>query len=73
MRENLVRLRKERGYSQDDMSKLVPVSRSHYSQIETGDKSPSFRLAVRIKRTLDTDDDDIFLDYVAPGKVRENY
>lgn len=63
MRTKLVKLREGRGYSQETFSKVVGISRSHYSQIETGDKMPSLEVALKIKRALDYPGDDIFFDH----------
>lgn len=60
MRAKLQRLREASGYTQQKLSAAVGVSRSHYSQIESGDKQPSLRLALRIKRVLNYYGDDIF-------------
>ena len=61
MRSRLIKLRKDNGYTQVCISKVLDISRSHYSQIESGDKSPSLRLALRIKKCLNCESDDIFL------------
>ena len=50
MRAKLQQLREANGYTQQTFSAAVGTSRSHYSQIETGDKQPALRLALRIKR-----------------------
>lgn len=60
MRAKLQKLREAHGYTQQTMSAAVGVSRSHYAQVETGDKQPSLRLALRIKRVLSYYGDDIF-------------
>lgn len=60
MRAKLQKLREANGYTQQVFSAVVGTSRSHYSQIETGDKQPSLRLALRIKRALNYNGDDIF-------------
>lgn len=60
MRAKLQRLREANGYTQQTFSNAVGTSRSHYSQIETGEKYPSLRLALRIKRALNYYGDDIF-------------
>lgn len=52
MRAKLQQLRKSNGYTQQTFSAAVGTSRSHYAQIETGDKQPALRLALRIKRVL---------------------
>ena len=66
MRAKLVRLREGRGYTQQTFSKAVGISRSHYSQIETGEKEPSLKVGLKIKRVLDYPYDDIFLNKKAP-------
>lgn len=60
MRAKLQQLREARGYTQRTFGAAVGTSRSHYSQVETGDKEPSLRLALRIKRVLNYKGDDIF-------------
>lgn len=60
MRVKLQQLREAQGYTQQTFSEAVGTSRSHYSQIETGEKAPSLRLALRIKKILGYDGDDIF-------------
>ena len=62
MRAKLQRLREANGYTQQTFSAALGTSRSHYSQIETGDKQPALRLALRIKRVLNYYGDDIFDD-----------
>ena len=60
MRVKLRRLREAHGYTQQTFSAAVGASRTHYTQIETGDKQPSLKLALRIKRALGYYGDDIF-------------
>ena len=60
MRTKLVKLRERHGYTQATFSTAVGTSRSHYSQIETGEKNPSLKLSLKIKRVLDYPYDDIF-------------
>lgn len=60
MRAKLQQLREANGYTQQTFSAAIGASRSHYSQIETGEKQPSLRLALRIKRVLNYYGDDIF-------------
>ena len=62
MRAKLQRLREANGYTQKTFSAAVGTSRSHYSQIETGDKQPALRLALRSTRVLNYYGDDIFDD-----------
>lgn len=60
MRVRLQKLREASGYSQNAFSKSVGISRSHYSQIETGEKEPSLKVAMRIKHVLGYQKDDLF-------------
>lgn len=71
MRTKLVAIRKEMGLSQKKASVELKISRSHYSQIESGDKNPSLDIALRIKQFFNYFDDDIFLNVFAPN--RENH
>lgn len=68
MRTKLVTVRKELGLSQEMAAEKICISRSHYSQIESGDKNPSLDLALRIKREFGYQDDDIFLNVAAPNQ-----
>ncbi len=63
MRTRLVKLREGRGYTQETFAKAAGISRSHYSQIEAGNKSPSLKVGLKIKRLLDYSNDDIFFNY----------
>ena len=60
MRAKLQEMRKEKGYTQETFSRECKISRSFYSQIESGEKNPSLAVALRIKKILDYYDDDIF-------------
>ncbi|MBQ3011604.1 MAG: helix-turn-helix domain-containing protein [Clostridia bacterium] len=70
MRIKLQTLRIARGYSQAAFSAAVGISRSHYSQIETGEKDPSLKVGIRIKHTLAYPDDDIFFNETRPVSRR---
>lgn len=60
MRIRLKALRTARGFSQYTFADALGVSRSHYSQIELGEKTPSLQLARKIKSILAYTGDDIF-------------
>lgn len=60
MRTKLIKLRKACGFSQYTFADALGISRSHYSQIETGDKTPSLTIALKIKKILGYFNDDIF-------------
>lgn len=68
MRAKMMQLRKEMGLSQEMMADKIYISRSHYSQIESGNKNPSLDIAMRIKQVFDYTDDDIFLNTNAPNQ-----
>ena len=48
------------GVNQQEMGKLVDVSRQTISQIERGDYSPSVTLALKIAKVFDASVEDIF-------------
>lgn len=52
--------RSELGVNQQDMGKLVGVSRQTISQIERGDYSPSVTLALKIAKICGVTVEDIF-------------
>lgn len=61
MRKKLKELRLKKGLTQEEIAELVNISRAHYTNIELGNKEPSFRVAKNIKQALGTNDDNIFL------------
>lgn len=69
MRIKLQRLRENAGYTQATMAEAIGISRSHYSQIETGAKAPALKTGLRIKQVLSYEGDDIFLDENDPFRV----
>ena len=55
--------RNSKGLNQQELGRLVGVSRQTISLIERGDYSPSVKLAIKIARVFDTSVESIF-DYV---------
>ena len=55
MREWLKELRDNRGLTQEEVAVLSDISRSYYTCIEMGTKTPSVEVAKRISRTLKFD------------------
>ena len=53
-------LRKERGLNQDELAKILRVSRQTISQIERGDYSPSVTLALKIAKVCGAKVEEIF-------------
>ena len=66
MRVKLRELRKAHGYTQTAFAQAVGISRTHYCQIESGEKDPSLKVSLRIKQRIGYTDDDIFLDRKSP-------
>ena len=60
LRNNLAEVRKEKGLSQGELAKMVGVSRNTISSIETGQYSPTAKLALILCIALDTKFEDLF-------------
>ena len=52
IREKIQSLRKDQGLSQEDFSKKIGVSRSHYAKIECGQKTPTLATLLKITNEL---------------------
>lgn len=62
MRKALLNARIEHNLTQEEVAQKAGISRSAYTNIERGVKNPSFDVAVRIKKVVGCQNDDIFLD-----------
>ena len=62
MRVKLRTMRVNNGYTQYSIAEALGISRSHYSQIESGEKNPSDKLKTMIKVALRYTEDDLFDD-----------
>lgn len=60
LRNHLKEIRKQQKLSQDELAKLVGVSRNTISSIETGQFSPTAKLALVICIALDKKFEDVF-------------
>ena len=60
LRNHLAQVRKEKGLSQAELAKLVGVSRNTISSIETGQFSPTAKLALIICIALDKKFEELF-------------
>jgi putative transcriptional regulator len=60
LRNRLREYRKEQNMSQDELAKLVGVSRNTISSIETGQFSPTAKLALIICIALDKKFEEVF-------------
>lgn len=63
---NVTRLRKSKGYTIQDMAKMLGVCASYYHRMEHYEKYVlSYKYAYKIAMILDTTPDDLFYDYYA--------
>lgn len=60
LKNNLAEIRKEKRLSQQDLAKLVGVSRNTISSIETGQFTPTAKLALLLSIALDKKFEEIF-------------
>lgn len=60
-RSKLIRLRKEKGFTQEQMARLLKIGRSCYSNYENGYREPSFENIIELKKILGVTDDKFFL------------
>lgn len=59
---NLVKIRKEKNFTQEDMSVKIGMSRSGYAMYETGDREMSVSTAKKIAEILDCTVDELLAD-----------
>lgn len=52
-RETLVRARKGKGMTQDQLAKAAGIQRSYYGLIENGQRNPTLMVATSISEALD--------------------
>ncbi len=52
MREWLKEARDKRGFTQEEISKISGISRTYYTMIEGGNKTPTVNVAKKIAKTL---------------------
>lgn len=60
LKNNLAKIRKEKGYSQQALADEIGVSRNTISSIETGQFSPTAKLALILAIALDKKFEEIF-------------
>ncbi len=60
LKNNLKKVRNEKGLSQVELAKIVGVSRNTISSIETGQYNPNAKLALIICIALDKKFEDLF-------------
>lgn len=60
-RSKLIRLRKEKGFTQEDMARLLQIKRSTYGNYENGYRKPDIEVVIKLKKIFGVSDDKIFL------------
>ena len=58
--KTIQRLRKEKGFTQEEFAEKLNISRTHIGHIEQGRKSPSMKLLEKLARSLGVKARDIF-------------
>lgn len=61
MKNKLEKIRKERGITQEDLAKILEVSRQTVGSLENGRYNPSILLAFKIARYFEMAIEDIFI------------
>ena len=60
LKNNVAAVRKEKGFSQAELAKLVGVSRNTISSVETGQYEPTAKLALLLCVALDKKFEELF-------------
>lgn len=60
-RSKLRQARKDKGFTQEQMAKMLGITRATYANYETGYRKPSLEKIIEIKRILGITDDKFFL------------
>lgn len=60
-RSKLIKRRIEKGFTQEQMAKLLSITRATYANYETGYRSPNLKAIIQMKKILGIDDDKFFL------------
>ena len=61
MRNKLIEVRLKRGYTQEQIANKLNIARTTYTGYEIGNVTPSLEVALNIKKILNYENDDIFL------------
>lgn len=61
-RADLLKVRKEKGLTQEEIAKNTGINRSYYGLIENGNRNPSLKIAIRIAGFLNVQLKEIFTD-----------
>lgn len=60
-RSKLIKRRKEKGFTQEQMARLLRITRTTYANYETGYRNPNLKNIIEMKKILGVEDDRIFL------------
>jgi putative transcriptional regulator len=60
LRGKLKERRVQLGFTHEEVAKMAEIDRTTYTNIELGRKNPSLPVALKIKKALQTESDDIF-------------
>ncbi len=52
MREWLIELRRSKGLTQTAVAEMAGISRAYYAQLESDQRNPSIKVAIRLARLL---------------------
>lgn len=60
-RSKLIKLRMEKGFTQEQMARLLKVTRATYANYETGYRNPSLSKVMEMKKILNVSEDKYFV------------
>lgn len=60
-RTKLVKLRMDKGFTQEQMARLLKIKRATYANYETGYRNPSLEIVIELKKILGVTEDKFFL------------
>ena len=60
-RTKLIKLRMEKGFTQEQMARLLKITRATYENYETGYRNPSLNKVIEMKKILNVSEDKYFV------------
>ncbi len=60
-RSKLIKLRIQKGFTQEQMARLLKVTRATYANWETGYRNPSLSMVIEMKKILNVSEDKYFV------------
>lgn len=60
-RTKLIKLRMEKGFTQEQMARLLKITRATYANYETGYRNPSLNKVIEMKKILNVSEDKYFV------------